>query len=117
MNQLHASQLKGASDGDINPETYFRTIPEFHEDDMENLALDHVLAHELFFGDYELSVTCEQSEISKRDFEANYFQSGLNVLENKFIRNFDEFQLRHPPKSLKKLRSNTVNLVGFSNEG
>jgi hypothetical protein len=114
MAKQHALQ---AEDSAFNPEEYFRTIPAFDADELDSLALDYVLAQELFYGDYELSITCEQSEMSKRDFEGNYFESGLNILDNKFIRNFDDFQLRHPPKPLARLRSNTVNLVGFGDEG
>ena len=116
MNSQHIIQVK--EQGNFNPEIYFRTIPEFQEDQFDDLAIDQVLANEFFHGDYELSVTCDQqSDVSKLDFERHYFHNGLNVLDNNFIRNFDVFQTKHPPKSMRKLRSNTLNLVGFSNLG
>ena len=116
MTLLHTSQLNELKSGGFDPENYFRTIAEFQEDEFENHRIDHLLAQELFFGDCELSMTFDQpSEASKRDFEGRYFHSGLNILDNNFIRNLDEFQIRYPPKSLRGLRSNTLNLVGFDN--
>ena len=115
MEYLHSLQVSNLNEetSNFDPQQYFRTLPAFQGDEFDTLALDHQLAYELFLGDYELSVTCEPSDLSKRDFEDYYFKSGLNMLDNKFIKNLDEFQLRHPPKPLAKLRSNTVNLVGF----
>lgn len=115
MEYLHSLQIGdlGNEPKELDPEEYFRTLPPPQGDEFDRLSIDHFLANELFLGDYELSVTCEPSDLSKRDFEDYYFKADLNLLDNKFIQNLDEFQLRHPPKPLSRLRSNTVNLVGF----
>ena len=115
---MHQSQTAGAQLNSFNPEEYFCTIPLERIQDLDDRSFDAKLAHELFMGEYELSVSKEQSEmsISKRDFEALYFNPDQNVLNDKFIHNFDKFQIEYPPAK-RQIRANTMNFVGFSKEG
>lgn len=98
----------------FDPIEYFGAIPARYTADLEDNGIDEMIARELFMGEYEISFTKETSEISKRDMEAVYFHPTMNFLNDEFIQNFDNFQVKHPQLS-KKMRSQTEDLVGFSN--
>jgi len=55
----------------FDPADYYRTLPDIL--DLDEKDLDFMLARELFMGEYELSVTQEQSEFSMREIEARLF--------------------------------------------
>lgn len=114
FDQIHELQYRGLQSGIFDPVEYYRAIPVHHTSDLDDTNLDLMLAKELFMGEYEISFTELTSELSKTDLEAAYFNPGDNLLEEGFLQNFDKFQTKHPQLS-RKLRSQTEDLVGFSN--